>query len=1210
MSKYVATRAIRGANAIVAEADALLKKAIAEKGAETPVQFPNTAYFLPVIYGMLAHKVETLGDMEFALDYAKKLLHPIPSDNLWVPYLGETLDCGQATLLAAEIIEGIRFVYGEEPQPYPGLEPLGMTEYPDWEGNGHLNGPIDDIQLRTWGIPLVDGRMPGFAAIVGAARSNEAAVGIVRELQKRNILIFLCGNANGRSMIDQLQEEGVEMGFDTYIVPFGMDTLSAIYPVGFATRSALTFGGVKAGQWRDILLYNKFRVFAFVLALGEVDDLKYAAAAGAISYGFPTIADTVIPEILPTGVTQYEHVISMPWDEIEAENDTERAAKLVQRAIEVRGVKIRVTEVPVPVAYGSAFEGEVVRRADMRIEFGGKKSRAFEYLRMADMDEVEDHKIEVIGPGFEDQEEGASIDMGIVIEVAGRKMQEDFEPVLERQVHYFINGASGVQHIGQRDIAWIRISKGAVDKGFNLKHFGEILYARFHADFGAIVDKVQVKIITDPDLHAEWLEKARAAYEFRNQRLADLTDEAVETFYDCTLCQSFAPTHVCIVSPQRLGLCGAYNWLDCKASNQINPTGPNQPVQKGKLLDPVKGYWAGTNENAVKNSQGTVQEVALYSIMENPMTACGCFECIVMYLPEVEGVMVVSREDPSMTPAGMTFSTLAGMAGGGLQTPGVMGVGKFYLTSPKFISADGGFKRVVWMSSFLKDSMSAELAAVAEREGIPNLIDLIADERKVTSVDELVDWVEEVKHPVQEMGVMQAASGEVEVEEEAAPVAEAAPVVETKVEAPKAVEPVAAAPAPPAAPAPAAAPAAPAPAAVPQLPADADTAAIVQTTADIVLGSIRRALEAALVELGGTPSAVPAAPVAPVAPAAPMVEAEPVAKLERVTVPPWSADDEGLDFLKEKWMGKIREVTLGATAAEGGTRTSTITVGGQNAMPYLDFEGEFPHKPVIAIEIQDRKPDDWSPLLAEAWGDAMNDPGEWAKAAEKAGANLILLQLGLTDADGNPNTPENAVAAVRKVLAATGLPLIVLGPGQVDADNDLLVPVAEAAAGERLLLGVCEEKNYRTIVAAALAHGQLVIARTAMDVNLAKQLNILIADMGLPVERIIMDPTCAGVGYGMEYGYSVMERLRLAALQGDSMTQLPMIVTVGYEAWRQKESKVGEGVPEAWGDWKERAINWEVVTASTLVESAADIVVLRHPESVRRIHAMIDELTG
>ena len=328
-------------------------------------------------------------------------------------------------------------------------------------------------------------------------------------------------------------------------------------------------------------------------------------------------------------------------------------------------------------------------------------------------------------------------------------------------------------------------------------------------------------------------------------------------------------------------------------------------------------------------------------------------------------------------------------------------------------------------------------------------------------------------------------------------------------------------------------------------------------------------------------------------------------------VPPWSEDKEtSLEILKEKWMGQVREVTLGATAADGGTRTKTITVGGQAAMPFLDFEGQMPNRPVIAIEIQDRKPDDWSPLLMQAWGESMNDPADWAKAAEKAGADVILLQLGLTGADGEPNTAESARAVVRKVLKATGLPLIVQGPGQVDADNELLVAVAEEGAGERLVLGVCEEKNYRTIVAAALAHGQLVVARTAMDVNLAKQLNILISDMGLPPDRIVMDPTSAGVGYGMEYGFSVMERLRLAALQGDSMTQLPMIVTVGYEAWRQKEAKVGEGVPEAWGDWEERAINWETVTAATLVESAADVVVLRHPESVRRIQKMVDELMG
>jgi len=1235
MSRYIATRAIRGSNALVAEADALLKKAIAEKGADTPVAFPNTAYYLPVTYGMLQHKIQTLEDIELSLEHAKKLLHPLPDEDLWVPYLGETLDSGMATLLAAEAIEGVRFTYGEQPEPYPGLELTGSTEYPDFSGDGHLNGPIDDVQLRSWGIQLVDGRMPGFAAIVGAARTNQAAVSIVRELQKRNILIFLCGNTNGRSVIDQLREEGVEMGYDTYIVPFGKDTISAVYPLGFATRSALTFGGLKAGQWRDILLYNKFRVFAFVLALGEVDDLKYAAAAGAISYGFPTIADTVIPEILPTGVTRYEHVVSMPWNEIEAESDEERAAKLVQACIEVRGVKVKITEVPVPVAYGSAFEGEVVRRADMRVEFGGKHSRAFEYLTMRPMDEVEDGKIEVVGPDFEDVEVGGAMDMGIVVQVAGRKMQEDFEPVLERQIHYFVNAASGVQHMGQRDITWIRVSKAAAEKGFSLENFGDVLYARFHADFGAIVDKVQVKIVTDPKQHAEWLEKAREAYDFRNQRLADLTDEAVDTFYDCTLCQSFAPTHVCIVSPQRLGLCGAYNWLDCKASYEINPTGPNQPVPKGDLVDPVKGYWTGTNETAVKNSQGTVQEVAMYSIMENPMTACGCFECIVMYIPEAEGVMVVSREDTSMTPAGMTFSTLAGMAGGGLQTPGVMGVGKFYLTSPKFISADGGFKRVVWMSSFLKESMPDELAAVAERERIPDLIDRIADERDVTTVDELVEWLKEKEHPALEMGVMQAASGAAEVEA-AAPPAVAEPVQVPEPEEVEAPEPVApepavaqAEPAPVAPPTPETAP--------PQVPApDArsmsaaagaagmaeavDVQQVAQISADIVLGSFRRALEAALRELGGTVPAAPAAPapaaaagaVEAVAPAVevPEIVAPPV-KRARPVVPPWSEEKEtSLEILKEKWMGQVREITLGATEAEGGTRTKTVTVGGQTAMPFLDFEGQMPRRPVIAIEIQDRKPDDWSPLLVEAWGGVMDDPATWAKAAEKAGADLILLQLSLTGADREPNTPEKARAAVRQVLKATGLPLIVLGPGQVDADNELLVAVAEEGAGERLALGFCEEKNYRTIVAASLAHNQLVIARTAMDVNLAKQLNILISDMGLPLERILMDPTSAGVGYGMEYGFSVMERLRLAALQGDSMTQLPMIVTVGYEAWRQKETRVNEGVPEAWGDWEERAINWETVTAASLVESAADIIVLRHPDSVRRIHKMIRELMG
>jgi len=315
-----------------------------------------------------------------------------------------------------------------------------------------------------------------------------------------------------------------------------------------------------------------------------------------------------------------------------------------------------------------------------------------------------------------------------------------------------------------------------------------------------------------------------------------------------------------------------------------------------------------------------------------------------------------------------------------------------------------------------------------------------------------------------------------------------------------------------------------------------------------------------------------------------------------------------IEIPKDKWPGSVRVITLGATKAEGGTRSKSVTVGGEKTMPFMHFEGEIPHKPVIAIEIRDRKPEDWSPLLYKIWGEAMENPGTWAKAAEVAGANLLQLTLSLTDAAGNPTSSEGAVKTIKTVLENCGLPLIVFGPGQAELDNNLLVAVAEATKGERLVLGICEDKNYRTIVATAMANGHLVNARTPMDVNLAKQLNILISDMGLPLDRILMDPTTGALGYGIEYGYSVMERLRLAALQGDTMTQGPMLVTPGFEAWKTKEAKVGEGVPESWGDWEKRAIDWETLTAVSLLESGADIIVLRHPETVKRVSAAIDDL--
>ena len=476
------------------------------------------------------------------------------------------------------------------------------------------------------------------------------AVKIVRELQSRGILIFLSGNVNGRSIIHQLEDEGIQLGYDTFTVPFGIDTISAVYALGFAARSALTFGGMEAGDARQIMLYNKYRVFAFVLALGEVDDLKYATAAGAISYGFPVIADTRIPQILPTGVTTYEHVVSMPFDEIPGADDMERTEKLIQRCIEVRGVKVKIAKVPIPVSYGSAFEGERVRKEIMYAEFGGKRTRAFEYLRMR-------HGRAGRGRQGDRRRSRHRRHRGGRRPAAGdrrrRGRPQDADrlrahprapvPLLRQRRRGHPAQRPARHHLDPHQ-------QGGLREGLPSGAHRQDLHARIHEVFGNIVDKVQVTLITDEALLEPLLEEARAAYKERNDRIANLTDESVDTFYSCLLCQSFAPNHVCVVNPERVGLCGAYNWLDCKASFEINPTGPNQPVPKGVMLDPVKGEFSGPNEFIYQHSNQSVDRVTFYSIMEAPMTSCGCFECIMVLVPEANGFMIVSREDPSMTP--------------------------------------------------------------------------------------------------------------------------------------------------------------------------------------------------------------------------------------------------------------------------------------------------------------------------------------------------------------------------------------------------------------------------------------------------------------------------------------------------------------------------------------------------------------------------------
>lgn len=701
-----------GAKKIVSEAEELLKKAISENGENQKISFPDTAYYLPLSYALFGFEIKTLKDIYLSLNTAISIINKKQSEPL-----NYVLDNGVATLLAEEIITAIRYLYNQEPQP-------------DCEGF------FSDTILRTLGIQLVDGRLSGFAAILGAAPDNKTAVEIVRELQKRQILVFLGSSVNGKSIIDQLKQENVEMGWETYVVPYGRDTISLIYPLNWAIRAALTFGGIKPGDTEQIIKYCKERIFAFAIVLGPLDEEKVATGAGAINVGIPIIADTDIPEIPQVLVKQLDH------------------KKIVQTAVDVRGLKVRVREVDIPVPFSSAFEGERVRKEQTFVEFGSKYSKSFELLITKNLDEVEDGKIELIGPDIDQMgytldspELPFAIPLGIIVEVAGKKMQKDYESIVERQIHHYLNFAMGIFHMGQRDQNWIRISKQAFKSGFRLKHLGKILHFGLHEHFPALIDKLQVKIITEEHKVNELLKEARKIYEERDERIAGLTDEAVDTFYSCTLCQSYAPNHVCVITPEKLGLCGAYNWFDGKVAYEINPKGMNQPVPKGRCIDPIKGEWEGVNEFVYKYSNRAVERFCNYSIMEYPTTSCGCFECIIAIIPECNGFMVVNRGYTGMTPVGMTFSTLAGSVGGGNQTPGFLGVGRLYLLSKKFLVPEGGLRRIVWMTKELKDFLGDKLKKRCEEIGEPDLVDKIADETITTDAAQLLKYLTKVNHP-------------------------------------------------------------------------------------------------------------------------------------------------------------------------------------------------------------------------------------------------------------------------------------------------------------------------------------------------------------------------------------------------------------------------------------------------------------------------------
>ena len=1144
MSKLICASAIDGAAAFVAHAIIKVEEAVKQKGSGCPVAFPDTNYFLPVIYSFTGRKMKTLADLQSILEEAKALVPARPAENVWLPYLGSALDAGVAALFACEVIEACKYLTGPNPV------------------NGIWLGAANDVIMRERGIEFVDGTAPGFAAITGAAPDNATAVKIAKELQQKNLYVFMGGCTNGVQFAEQLSAEGVQLGWETRLVPFGKDVSSLIYALGFANRAALSFGGVKPGDYEANLKYNKNRIFAFVIALGEVTPDKYAAAAGAINYGFPVISDTDIPEILPTGVCTYEHVVSnVPHD------------KIVEKALEVRGCKIKIVDVPIPVAYGPAFEGERIRKEDTHAEFGGNKTLAFEFAVSADYDSISDGEINIIGPDIDAIEPGSTLPLGIWVEVAGRKMQQDFEPILERQIHHLINGAEGIWHMGQRDIVWTRVSKAGFAKGLRLKHYGEILHSKLLADYPAIVDKVRVTLVTEQAEVEKRLAIARKVYDERNRRLEAMTDESVDTFYSCLLCQSFAPNHVCVITPERLGLCGAYNWLDGKAAYEIDETGPNQPLVKGECLDPVKGIWSGINEYVYTNSHKTIDAFCAYSIMDRPMTSCGCFEVICAYVPECNGVMAVNREYLGDTPIGMTFSTLAGSVGGGQQTPGFFGCGKVFLTSRKFLSAEGGFGRLVWMPKELKNLLKDDLEKRFEEQKLNSFFDKIADETIAITAENLRSFMEKAKHPALAMEDMAgyAMSNEQETKnkeqrsETQAVSVSPIPNPDSRLPNPQTIDIAAI---------------------TEQIKAAVTKeiiTSIIDTLSEKFLGQPARSSQAT----DHYPSIASGFSV-PKSPSA----SERISKIKR------------FDLSVENSGSTTYSVKLGS-----GKRGKTLTVGGASCMPFHFWEGKMPNHPLVAMEVFDSVSEKYPGVLRETYGGVLKTPAEMAKlCVAKYGADLISVNLDGIHPERENRSAAQSVELVKSILAAVDVPLIISGISHFEKNNEVMKVIAQACEGENLIFNWVEQDNYRTIAGAALAYGHTLIAQAPIDVNISKQLNILLTNMGIPPDRIIIDPLTSAIGYGIEYTYSVMERIRLTGIGGDNMLLSPMIVSVGRECSKIKEFKAPEsGFPD-WGDLARRAAYWEIATATSLLYAGADILIMYTPEAALAVKKTIDNL--
>ncbi len=693
-----------------------LKSSIDRFGLAKKVSPPGTDYFLPLIYAFLKIKVESLGDLRVILEKIDNQSHSsYPQDHLNEAAL--FLLCQEVLAFLEELNKGFSL-----------------------RGTGF----IPDITLRNLAIRIIDGRISGVGVIFGEVKRKDLVLDIIRELYSKGILSLIVGSISRKDLFCRFKKNNLKENFENLVFFLGEDFYSVIHAFNFIIRIPWIYGNLSPWELSRVKDYIRKHIPLFALFLGEGKEPDLGLLSACTVFDLPLISDSALsnqerlgPYLPPTILIQPDY------------------KKMPLQCMQFSSLKAKGLSLDFPLPYSDLFEGERVGEDDLGFKFGGAEGASFELLTSCKESELEDGVIELYGPDIDKDLLGRKdLSLALIVDVYGNKIEKDFEPVLERQIHRFINYAFGLEHQGQRDMNSFRISYKAFLKGFRLRHLGLIVYSMLHKEYKGIIEKARVRLYTRKEDVRDKLTMARRVFSERDERLNGLLDEEVDNYYSCSICQSVSPNHICIISPQRPGMCGAYSWLDAKVSSEVVPYGWNNPIPKERALNSSLGQWEGVNKFIADKTNSIIKEASLYSITHTPLSTSGLFECVLAVLPETNGVIAVDRNYTGMTPLGMDFSTLSDLAKSIPPNPGFMGISRKYILSGKFILAEGGLRRLVWVSKELKLLLGKSLRKIAYDIGEPTLLEKIADEDIASTLKPLLDFLRKVKHPALYMSLL------------------------------------------------------------------------------------------------------------------------------------------------------------------------------------------------------------------------------------------------------------------------------------------------------------------------------------------------------------------------------------------------------------------------------------------------------------------------